>query len=1245
MTTFLQLAEFARAAYGDPIPNSQDWKALQPIQINDVDCYGQAYKNEKTHEIIITYRGTRPTSLNDLINDANLSLHIETRSQETAAYYAGLIADANPDYKIILTGHSLGGNLAQAATASLTDKGVNASAVLFNAPGIGGWKYAHNSTDYNVLNIVSRTDTIHFAGGDHLGTELTINTGQEFGPPISDMPPAFQGLVGRLVGIGYYLATSVGPGHSINTIVSYLGQANTALGAEHWPPIDNIGQPALSHSNDYIANTLNSDVKLDTDTTIHLRGLNGIDDQFQSTYALKGTDRNGDELKISNDNDNHLAYQRDSGNGEKIALTAQPHVMSTLFASASSYTANGGVYHESGQAEVSLTYHGVTKTIIWNYSTGEYKYYQQSDGTTMSVTVAADKSYRFDWTGSHGTGVITRASDGTYDAVYDGIPATVSSGFLNSPYAARIHINPDGSGYWNKTYNGNWETAELIDLYSDGTAIRKDAQTGGSTRVQYPTTFDVQYVDYNVNLYVGKPIAPEINHDGGIKVTIDNLSIRAGTPQRVGDASGVALFDNNDTIAISNAWGDTGVSVTDKQTNYDFRNGLLHNYTAPDAFMASTSNGALLSAITSDYRIKLGDASGNYIDDLTTISQRQSDGTWHTTRFTAPGIYKETWTEQNIQYTKDVNIDIVTTTTKNQASGEWKKTSVDKSGKIVTEAFGINDQVLKASEYSYASDNSYNVATLDNAGTSVSHYDTVGKLIEVQKTNSDNTIITTYVYDPESGSLRETVIKSTASDMSVTEAHFDIAGRKILEIWNDVAGNTSTSQYYADGSYDTIKKISEGTVTEANYNKHGDLYFQKEINPDGAVITKDYFYNESYGLSKVVEHRNGSIITTTYDIDGTSVEKSVNDDGSYSLITKNGDGQHSEFYAADGHLDHEIDDSNVGSDRSYYDASGKIVHQEHADLYGMTSKDFNADGSYTERYGGANGNYTKMISATGILLYSKGHSSDGATWEITYDNFGAELVNKWENRDGDRGEIDHRADGSVVSLTKLINGSIDASISYDGKPTSQALVGSYYNDKLLVNGAANFVAGSYGDDSIDVTSGHNVVAYNIGDGRDTIISKGSSENTLSLGGGITYDMIEFSKSDSDLVLNFWGNTQAIVLKDWYQEGTVQEFSKLQLVQNSPDTQSSDPLQSQKFQIFDLAGLVRKFDEARAMDSSVVNWHVETSLSEFSLNSNSVECIGGGLAVDYALSHSISVDLVGISTLLAHPNFGQSVQLV
>jgi hypothetical protein len=1252
MTTFLQLAAFARSAYGDPIPDPQDWTALSPITPNNEDCYGQAYKNEKTHEIIIAYRGTRPTNLNDLLNDASLTLHLSTRSQSLAVDYAYDIAIHNPGYKIITTGHSLGGNLAQAATAYLTDVGQDASGVVFNAPGIGGWVYRSNPATYNVVNLVSQTDTIHYAGGDHLGTELQINAGPLFGPPFSELPEALQGVLKPLVGIGYFLATSVGPGHSVNTVVSYLSQTNSVLGSEHWPPSAGIGQVPQSNAKDYLGNTLNFDVSVDSNASVHLRGANDSLDEVKSVYTLSGADAYGRNVKITNDEKNLLTYERTTDANDSVSISAQPKSGVSLSVHSDSYTASGAA-GVSGQVEISLTYHGITETKTWNYLTGEYTYYRNDNGNIFTVKVDPDGAYRLDWSGSNGTGFGSRSSDGTYDAVWNGVPGLDYTGPGNAS-AGNVHINPDGSGAWNEALNGDWANSAMhLDLKSDGTATQQ--YNDGSTRpALYPASFPTGYQDPSVGLIIGDNRAPaKVNNLGNIDLVIDDIHLDASAPMRqIDDNYSVAIWHRTalDPVSViyeANTYGDANVNVNDKNNaRYEFRDGVLLSYGDSSGNSVKTSSsGALVSASTDDYFLKVNDSQGNNTSDTTSVSQKQNDGSWHTTEISAPGIYEEKWTENNIEYTKNVNINTITLNANNISSGESKKTITDESGKIQSETIQFADHTSKTTNFVYSSDNSYTETSIDNNGTTISHYNAAGKLVDVSITANGASSNTTYVYDISSGTICETIIKSTATNLSVTEIHFDASGHKTMLLWTDNTGDTRTEKYYLDGSYDSILKSIDGTVSETDYNANGDPYLQKQTTPDGISFSKSYFYDEHNTLYKTIEQKADIATTTTYAADGSSVETSVKNDGSYSVITNTSQSQHSEYYATDGHLEHESTSSAAGRDAIYYGPNGQVIHQEHSDSYSTTSKDFNADASYTEHYGGINGVYVKDFSASGVLLHSKGYDSHGANWETTYDNNGHELINKWTNTQGGQGETDHWADGSVMDFVALANGSTTITLTDTDHIKKQMLVGSYGSDSLIVDGTASFVAASSGNDVIDLRNGNNVVAYDIGDGRDTIISSSSVSNTLSLGGGITYDALEFSKSADDLVLDFWGNKDAVVFKDWYKDGAVPSFSKLQIVLDQTDSVASDPLQSQKFQIFDFIGLVQKFDQLRASNPSLANWHPEASLPEYSLSSNSTECLGGQLATDYANQYNINIDLIGIPSLLEDPNFAKMAQAV
>ncbi len=62
--------------------------------------------------------------------------------------------------------------------------------------------------------------------------------------------------------------------------------------------------------------------------------------------------------------------------------------------------------------------------------------------------------------------------------------------------------------------------------------------------------------------------------------------------------------------------------------------------------------------------------------------------------------------------------------------------------------------------------------------------------------------------------------------------------------------------------------------------------------------------------------------------------------------------------------------------------------------------------------------------------------------------------------------------------------------------------------------------------------GGDIIAFNRGDGQDVVNASTGADNTLSLGGGIRYTDLSFSKSANDLMLSL-GNAEQITLKDWY----------------------------------------------------------------------------------------------------------------
>ncbi|MHB1530044.1 MAG: lipase family protein [Acidiferrobacteraceae bacterium] len=257
MATILELAELSSAVYGDaPVPSG--WKQIQVSGPASDGYLGVAYVNttSTTHEIVIANRGTRRTSLADLLNDAGLLAHQVTPDETSAITFANqivnLIQPGGPyaGYHLIETGHSLGGAEAQAATAALvkTMPSLPISAVTFNAPGITSQLFTAGIS-YNVLNLYAQGDIIHTFGGTHLGTTALMATGptltQEYDAlaagAVTGGLLGGPGLAWLLGGVAW--AHDVLQAHSIKTAVGYLQGSPIGLETEA-QFIHNLTQPS-----------------------------------------------------------------------------------------------------------------------------------------------------------------------------------------------------------------------------------------------------------------------------------------------------------------------------------------------------------------------------------------------------------------------------------------------------------------------------------------------------------------------------------------------------------------------------------------------------------------------------------------------------------------------------------------------------------------------------------------------------------------------------------------------------------------------------------------------------------------------------------------------------------------------------------------------------------------------------------------------------------------------------------------
>lgn len=126
-----------RAAHQSSLKISDDRLAYYDA---DGQRYAEARIDDKTGEVDVTFRGTRPSVRSDLTTDMLSFAGIPTAYYDWAATLVGTVAREHPGMKVVATGHSLGGGLALYAV--LRNPGV--TGVVFNPAGLndGIWRAA-----------------------------------------------------------------------------------------------------------------------------------------------------------------------------------------------------------------------------------------------------------------------------------------------------------------------------------------------------------------------------------------------------------------------------------------------------------------------------------------------------------------------------------------------------------------------------------------------------------------------------------------------------------------------------------------------------------------------------------------------------------------------------------------------------------------------------------------------------------------------------------------------------------------------------------------------------------------------------------------------------------------------------------------------------------------------------------------------------------------------------------------------
>ncbi|WP_217589261.1 Mbeg1-like protein [Lentibacillus saliphilus] len=123
----------------DRMLDEHGWKEKHNI-FDGSGFHARTYENKEDHTIVVAFGGTE-MELKDYASDAAIAFGYNMEQYDEAIDYVDDMMKRYPDHKIVVTGHSLGGALAQ-----YTSINTQIPAVTFNSPGIktrdyGFWEH------------------------------------------------------------------------------------------------------------------------------------------------------------------------------------------------------------------------------------------------------------------------------------------------------------------------------------------------------------------------------------------------------------------------------------------------------------------------------------------------------------------------------------------------------------------------------------------------------------------------------------------------------------------------------------------------------------------------------------------------------------------------------------------------------------------------------------------------------------------------------------------------------------------------------------------------------------------------------------------------------------------------------------------------------------------------------------------------------------------------------------------------
>ena len=150
-----------------------------------------------------------------------------------------------------------------------------------------------------------------------------------------------------------------------------------------------------------------------------------------------------------------------------------------------------------------------------------------------------------------------------------------------------------------------------------------------------------------------------------------------------------------------------------------------------------------------------------------------------------------------------------------------------------------------------------------------------------------------------------------------------------------------------------------------------------------------------------------------------------------------------------------------------------------------------------------------------------------------------------------------------------------------------------------------------------------------------------------MGGGIQYSDLQFRKVSNNLILDT-GAGESITFQNWYvTTANNKSVVTLQMIEEAAadfNVAGSDPLRNNKIETFNFAGLVSKFDQAKATTPTLTSWSLTNALLDFHTADSDTAALGGDLAYQYGKNGNLAnVSLTPGHGILGSSQFGATPQ--